>query len=117
MPKHLEAVLSRHMELKGEETKIECYPQLRVLTVLHSNRNKSASVEEKEEQNAALRLILSRRARSGFRTLERVEIGWRWEQVGYHHLLGDRSEESCVTGWKDCLKDWSVESGIEGIES
>jgi F-box-like len=80
----------------------ECYPLLRILTVLYPDNHQSSGY--KQEQMEEVRDIQRWRHESGLRLLETLKIGW------YHpcdHILKVPYAERRVTEWRDCLEDWT----------
>lgn len=96
----------------------ECYPQVRVLTVLYPYGNNAPSESAKKGAVESLRKMLVTREKTrrgmekegenGFQRLETVKVGWCCTR-GFEYILGRPSTEWQVTEWRDCLENFVFE--------
>ena len=100
--RHLSRVLTR--ALLGDRHLEPCYPRLRCLTVRYSNAGQpDFSPTEMQEKVDELLDIKRRREEAGLTKITRLKVGWHWAEF-IHAAIGDRSPESWMTEWRNCLE-------------
>jgi hypothetical protein len=86
----------------GDHSARECYPLLRVVTVLYPDKDQDS--EQTQMQMQKLSDIQRGRKESGFRLLETLKVGWYHP---YDHILTVPYTGRHVVQWRDCLEEWS----------
>lgn len=87
-----------------EETIVNYYPQLRILTWLYGPEFRQLPHSQLQERSTALRSIVQTRRRPGIKPLERAEMGC-CHGKRLERFIGYTITSNCVTEWTDCLKD------------
>jgi hypothetical protein len=80
----------------------ECYPLLRVLTVLYPDNDRTS--EQQQQQMEKLRDIQRGRNESGFRLLETLKAGWYHSCAQIWRVPYAKQQ---VIQWRDCLEGWT----------